>query len=95
MTHELVRIDFEQFLADPQRVFDQVMRDGNPVLVERNGHTYRLEHEPTLDLWRDYDPAIARQGLRAAVGALDGVEIEELLVDLRHQRSQNSLGRPA
>ncbi len=93
MTHEPLHIDFDQFLADPHEVFEQVRLRGGPVLVEHDGETYRVEQEFSLGPWTD-DVEGARRGLHRSVGALAGVDIDDLLADLRSQRGQDSGGRP-
>ncbi len=95
MTHEPLHIDFDQFLADPHEVFEQVRRRGGPVLVEHDGETYRLEPEFSLGSWAHDDVDGARRGLHHSVGALAGVDIDDLLADLRSQRGQDSGGRLA
>jgi len=47
------------------------------------------------DIWADYDPEKAREGLRKSAGALKGVDITALKQDIRAQRGQESHGRPA
>jgi hypothetical protein len=92
---ELVRIEFERFLANPEEAFELVRRTGSPVLVVRDGDTYRLQLDASAGLWSDHDPEAARRGLRAGIGALREVDVEELLSDLHDQRGQDSRGRPA
>jgi hypothetical protein len=53
----------------------------------------RLQVQP--DIWADYDPEKAREGLRKSAGALKGVDTEALKIDIRNQRKQDSHGRPA
>lgn len=93
MAYEPLRIDFEQFLADPRLIFEQVRQRGGPILVEHNGETFRLEKESSLNGWSEYDLDEARRGLHRAAGALDGVDIDELLADIRDQRGQDSCSR--
>jgi hypothetical protein len=47
------------------------------------------------DIWADYDPEKAREGLRKSAGALQGVDSAALKRDIRDQRGQDSHGRPA
>lgn len=35
-------IPFEQFIADPAAIFDDMERDGQPVVVERDGKSFTL-----------------------------------------------------
>ena len=65
-----------------------------PVLLEKNGKLYRLTEEPQENIWADYDPARAKAALRKSAGALQGVDRDELLADIRSGREQNSHGRP-
>ncbi len=94
MAHEPLHIDFDQFLADPGQVFEQVRRRGGPVLVEHDGETYRLEQEFSLGPWPNDDVEGARRGLHRSVGALAGIDVDDLLSDIRSQRGQESGGRP-
>jgi hypothetical protein len=52
-----------------------------------------LQRQP--DIWADYDPEKAREGLRKSAGALQGVDHEALKKDIQDQRQQDSHGRPA
>jgi hypothetical protein len=47
------------------------------------------------DIWASYDAERVRQALRASRGALTGVDREKLVHDVRAQRGQDSVGRPA
>jgi hypothetical protein len=47
------------------------------------------------DIWADYDPEKAREGIRKSAGALKGVDVEGLKKDIKSQRQQDSHGRPA
>jgi hypothetical protein len=53
------------------------------------------QKETPKDIWANYDPEKARQGIRKSAGALKGVDHDALKTDIREQRSQNSKGRPA
>ncbi len=91
------RITFEDFAKELDAVFDDIAERRQPVLVERAGRFYLLEptsaQEPG-DIWADYDPEEARKALQASIGALAGVDIDELKADIKAARGQNSLGRP-
>jgi hypothetical protein len=65
-----------------------------PILLEKNGQRYRLTREPSEPL-AGYDPERTREALRQSFGTLRGVDVEELKRDLRDQREQDSIGRPA
>jgi hypothetical protein len=47
------------------------------------------------DIWADYDPEKAREGLKKSAGALQGVDTEALKKDIQNQRKQESRRRPA
>jgi hypothetical protein len=53
----------------------------------------RLHMQP--DIWQDYDPEKAREGIRKSAGALQGVDIEALKKDIKRQRQQDDHDRPA
>jgi len=72
MTHEPLRIDFDQFLADPQQVFELVRRRGEPILVERDGETHRLEQELPRGPWNDTDVDKLMADLRGRRGQNSG-----------------------
>ena len=66
-------------------------------LSGKRGSTLPPEPEETPtkpDIWADYDPEKAREGLRKSAGALKGVDIAALQRDIRDQRKQDSHGRP-
>jgi hypothetical protein len=95
MAHEPPRIDFEDFASRLPQVFDQVRNRRQPVLVERDGETYRLERAEPTDIWKDYDPGKVQAGARRVAGILAGVDRDQLFADLYAQREQDSEGRPA
>jgi hypothetical protein len=47
------------------------------------------------DIWADYDPEKAREGIKKSAGALKGVDRETFQKDVKNQRQQDSHGRPA
>jgi hypothetical protein len=70
--------------------------DQAPLVIERNGARYRVVREPdAVDPFADYDPVEARAALNRVFGILSGVDREALKAELREQREQDSLGRPA
>ena len=90
MEHEPQRMNFEQFKMHLQQVFEQV-RDGNqPVLVERNGETYRLEKLEPEDVWKDYDPEEVQKALTASRGMFAGTNRESFLHEIHEQREQGA-----
>jgi hypothetical protein len=91
-------MSFNQFARQLPKVFDTMAKRGETVIVEKDGVLFRLAPEGTLkkpDIWADYDPEKAREGLRNSAGALQGVDTEALKKDIHKQRKQDSHGRPA
>jgi hypothetical protein len=90
-------IQFDDFVRRVQSIFDLLAHEKQPVVVERAGQLFRLEREPGKpdDIWAGYNPDHVREAVRKSAGALQGVNREELLRDLREQREQDSHGRPA
>lgn len=87
------RMSFEEFARELPRVFDSIARSRQIVLVEREGRLYRLEQEsaPSPDeVWASYDPERVLQALAQSAGSLVGVDVDELLADLRDARAQRS-----
>ena len=81
-------MNFDHFQTHLAQVFEQVRNGNQPVLVERNGETYRLEKEVPEDIWKDYNPEKVQKALAASRGMLKGVDLDELLRDLDAQREQ-------
>jgi hypothetical protein len=88
MATEPQYISFDQFADNLKCVFDQVSEGNRPVVVERDGETFRLEKQAPEDIWRDYDPDKVRRALKASAGALRGVDLEGFLHDIHEQREQ-------
>jgi hypothetical protein len=91
-------MSFNQFVSQLPKVFDTMAKRGEKVFVEKDGVLFRLEPEGTPqkpDIWADYDPEKAREGLRKSAGALKGVDRDTLQRDIQNQRGQDSKGRPA
>lgn len=67
-----------------------------PLLLERAGRLYRLEPvgRSARVLEAGADEERVRQALRQGAGFLNGIDVEELLADIRAQRGQDSQGRP-
>ncbi len=97
MTTHLKRMTFAEFAGQLEAVFDAIVRDDRPVLVERHGHLYRVTSEPgpRPDMWAGYDPERVLEALRGSAGALAGVDRDQLLADIHAAREQDSRGRPA
>jgi hypothetical protein len=53
------------------------------------------QKEKRQDIWQDYDPKKAIEGIRKSRGALKGVDRDTLQREIREQRGQDSKGRPA
>ncbi len=89
--------DIERELA---RRLTRARADNMPAEVEIAGNRYRLvpvdDDIQTTDEPNDnYDPQKMRAAIHAAAGTMKGVNREELLADLRAERGQDSIGRPA
>lgn len=97
MAKELKRLSFDEFASNVRAIFDNIARRNEPVLIEKEGHVYRLEPERKKqmeDIWTRYEPEVVRRGLRTSAGALAGVDREDLLADIHAARQQASHGRP-
>jgi hypothetical protein len=68
---------------------------GGDLLLEKDGHVYRLNREEKEDIWAGYDPEKVREALRKSAGALAGVDTHSLLAEIHAARKQASHGRPA
>ena len=81
---------------DPESELGQALAevDDAPLILERGGARFRVIREVDA-LWAHYDPQRVRRALRQSAGALAGVDVTALKRELREQRSQDSLGRPA
>jgi hypothetical protein len=53
------------------------------------------QKETRQDIWANYDPKKAIEGIRKSRGALKGVDRDTLQREIREQRGQDSKGRPA
>jgi predicted DNA binding CopG/RHH family protein len=53
------------------------------------------QKETRQDIWANYDPKKAREGIRKSKGALKGVDRDTLQKEIQAQRGQDSKGRPA
>jgi hypothetical protein len=70
-------------------------QSGEELEVVVGDHTLRVRVCVPGHPTRKHDPDRTREALRQSAGALKGVDIEQLLRDLREQREQDSQGRPA
>ncbi len=71
--------------------------ENEPVSLESKGVRYRIEREQVgkEDIFANYDPAKALEGLRKGIGMFEGMDIEEFMREIKAQREQDSIGRPA
>ena len=53
------------------------------------------QKETRHNIWANYDPKKAIEGIRKSKGALKGVDRDTLQKDIRDQRGQDSKSRPA
>lgn len=99
------KIPYEEIPKETRAFLEQA--NDQPIVVEFNGRRFRIVREyedvavlPTPnnkkrdELWKNYDPAKAIAALDSAIGALDGIDAEELKRRIREERGQYSLGRP-
>jgi hypothetical protein len=79
------------------KVLDDARATGQPVVLEVNGHSYRLMPQPRTarEIWSNYDPECVKRALAESAGAFKGMDTERLKRELRDQRGQDSPGRPA
>lgn len=96
MAEGIRRIPIEES-SELGRMIEEAQVAGQPVVIEVNGHSYRLSPQPHAvdDPWKDYDPERAKRALAESAGALKGMDTERLKRELREQRGQDSHGRPA
>jgi hypothetical protein len=82
--------------VEPDSELDRLLESlhEETVLLVRSGVRYRLAREDE-DPFANYDPKRVRAALDRAFGTLKGVNVPELLEELRAQREQDSVGRPA
>jgi hypothetical protein len=91
------KMSYEEFAEHLPEVLDELARDEDTLLVEKNGHIFRVSvTEPGLDSRLPPLPPleVRLEALRRSAGALKGVDIEQLKADLRIMRQQDSSGRP-
>jgi excisionase family DNA binding protein len=65
----------------------RIPRDELDALIRPLG-VQAAEADEAAGIWADYDPEEARAGMRAARGALEGVDTEKLKRDIRAGRGQ-------
>ena len=64
------------------------------LIVESGGVRYRIERDERATI-ESYDPAIALASLRKGIGMFKNQDIEEFNQEIREQREQDSVRRPA
>lgn len=64
------------------------------LILEADGERFRIVREAE-DPFANYDPERTREALAALVGVFQGIDTEKMKGELRAQRDQDSLGRPA
>lgn len=103
MTDQLKKIRLE-----PGSELEQLLAEADvePVDVDTGRGRYRIvrigpdvaDAVPRLagkaDIWAGYDPDRVDKAIRGSLGAISGVDRDQLLRDLAEQRAQDSHGRP-
>jgi len=78
MAPEPQRIAFEEFATHVQQAFDQVKKQNQPVLVEREGETYLVTKQQSQPLGRrTHQPTSAHDPLWDLVHLTDGLDLPE------------------
>jgi hypothetical protein len=91
---------FDEFARKLPSVFDTLAKQGEDIIVEKEGLLFHItinydeKLKQKLDIWADYDPEKTKLGLQQSVGALKGVDRAALKRDIKSQRQQESHGRP-
>lgn len=68
--------------------------DDERVVLVHEGVRYRVAREKQ-DPFANYDPAAVQAAFDRVFGILKGVDVEKLIAELKEERSQDSVGRPA
>ena len=82
--------------VEPGSDVDEFLRqaDEQPIIAVAHGRRFRVVREP-VDIFANYDVERVREGLVRISGLLKEVDVEALKAELREQRDQDSIGRPA
>jgi hypothetical protein len=82
--------------VEPGSDVDEFLRqaEDQPIIAVAHGRRFRVVREQE-DVFANYDPERVRDGLARISGLLKGVDVEALKAELREQRGQDSVGRPA
>ncbi len=78
-------------------------REDAPVTLDTDGRSYRVVPDgasvpapvPEGAIWQGYDADSVLAAFRAARGAFNGIDRQQLLADIQAQRGQDTHGRPA
>ena len=77
------KTDLPTIVIDPASELARVLAKADEsVVLESNGVRYRVEREPDA-LFADYDPQKVRAALRLSVGALAGVDVAALKMEIQ------------
>ena len=91
------KISYEEFVEDLPAILDEVARDGEVVLVEKNGQVFSIglaESLPRRQILPRHDPEALRRAIQESAGALKGLDIDAFKAEMREMRQQDSKGRP-
>ncbi len=84
---------------EPESETGKLLRlvEAGPVSLEFEGKTFRIERERhgKKDIFADYDPQKALESLRSLQGLFSGMDVDEFMREMKEQREQDSVGRPA
>jgi len=97
MTKEIRRIDFEEFAAQLPALFEDMAREDDIVVVDKEGILFRIETttEAVKESGRKHDPERVRRMLARTAGGWKGIDRQALMKDIHEGRQQSSRGRPA
>ncbi len=73
--------------SEVARLLDEAAEQ--PLLLEKDGVQYRLDREGTA-IRADYDPEVAREGIRKAAGSWKDIDAEAFKAYIRERRSASS-----
>lgn len=90
MAHELKRIHIPPG-SEMAHLLGEVATQ--PLLLEIDGRTYRLEAEPAISAWPMPDPDVVHAGLRRTLGSWDDLDSEAEIAKVQAARDAGS--RPA
>jgi hypothetical protein len=65
------------------------------IVIERDGRRFRLVPDDAARLAETYDPDRVLDAIERATGIFAGMDVERLKAELREQRVQDELDRPA